>query len=159
MATLAARHLELPDERDTELAKDAAGRLAELLREASPSSAPFLLGNGDAADGPASVPLPPGALRHLAEVLTEMGRGNAVAVLPIPSEVTSQRAADILNVDHTYMLKLLDDDEIPHRMVDGKHRVSLPELLEYKTIDYDRKQELLNRMTREAQLMGLYDKL
>ena len=159
MATLAARHLELPDERDTELAKDAAGRLAELLREASPSSASVLLGNGDAAEGPAFVPLPTGALRHLADVLTEMGRGNAVSVLPIPSEVTSRRAADILNVDHTDMLKLLDDGEILHRIVDGKHRVSLPELLEYKTIDYNRKQKLLDDMTREAQLMGLYDKI
>ena len=159
MATLAARHLELPDERDTELAKDAAGRLAELLREASPSSASVLLGNGDAAEGPASIPLPTGVLRHLADVLTEMGRGNAVSVLPIPDEVSSQRAAYILNVDHTYMLKLLDEDEIPYRIIDGKHWVSLPELIEYKTIDYDRKQELLNKMTREAQLMGLYDKI
>ena len=75
MATLAARHLELPDEQDTELAKDAAARLADFLREESPSSASFLLGNGDGAEGPAPVPLPTGALRPLADMLTEMGRG------------------------------------------------------------------------------------
>ena len=157
MATLAARHLELPDERDTELAKDAAGRLAELLREASPSSAPFLLGNGDAADGPASVPLPTGALRHLAEVLTEMGRGNAVAVIPVRPEIYTWEAAEILNVDHSYMISLLDEGEIPCRRVNGFRRVPLPELLEFKRRDHERTQKLLNEMARESQLMGLYE--
>lgn len=157
MATLAARHLDLPDEQDTELAKDAAARLADFLREASPSFASCLLGNGDGAEGPAPVPLPTGALRPLADVLTEMGRGNAVAVIPIRPEIDTWEAAEVLNVDHSYMISLLDEGEIPHREVEGRRRVPLPELLEFKRRDYERTQELLNEMARESQLLGLYD--
>ncbi len=157
MAMLAARHLELPDEQDTELVKDAAGRLADFLRESSPSSAPFLLGNGDATEGSAPVPLPTGALRPLADVLTEMGRGNAVAVIPVRPEIDTWEAADVLNVDHSYIISLIDEGEIPCRVVDGFRRVPLPELLEFKRRDYERTQELLDEMARESQLMGLYE--
>lgn len=153
MATLAARHLELPDEQDTELAKDAAARLADFLREASPSFASCLLGNGDGAEGPVPVPLPTGTLRPLADMLTRY----AVAVIPIRPEIDTWEAAEVLNVDHSYMISLLDEGEIPHREVEGRRRVPLPELLEFKHRDYERTQELLNEMARESQLLGLYE--
>lgn len=79
----------------------------------------------------------------------------AVAFIPDHAELTTVQAADLLNVSRPYLIKLLDDKAIPHRMV-GKHRrIRVDDVMAYKdAIDRER-EEILDQLTREAQEQDL----
>lgn len=90
-----------------------------------------------------SVTLPATALKLLIEVLTEIGQGNAVSIIPIHAELTTQEAADLLNVSRPYLVGLLEKGEIPFRKVNTHRRVLYQDVIAYRErIDTDRRQAL-----------------
>ena len=100
-----------------------------------------------------SIPAP--VVDLLARILTLMANGDAVAVVPVRAEITTQQAADLINVSRPHLIKLLDRGEIPFRMVGTHRRVSLADVLEYRRRDQARRKAILDELTREAQEMGL----
>ena len=101
--------------------------------------------------------LPPAAARALLGVLTEMGRGNAVAVASDQAELTTNQAADLLNVSRPHLTKLLADGLIPFRMVGTHHRVRLQDVLAYKKETDAQRLAALDELTALGQELGLYD--
>ena len=101
------------------------------------------------------IELPAGAVKLLIRVLEAMADGRGVTVIPEGAELTTVQAAHVLNVSRPFLIKLLDEDAIPHRKV-GKHRrVRMEDVMAYKkAIDREREQ-VLDQLAREAQEQGL----
>lgn len=89
-------------------------------------------------------------------VLDELARGKALQLIAYPKDLTTQQAADILNVSRTYLLRLLDQGELPYIKVGTHRRVKLQDVLEYRARRSRQRQESLAKMARMAQELGVY---
>ena len=104
-----------------------------------------------------SIPLPESVFYVLERVAEVMARGDSITVVPVGKEVTTQQAADLLNVSRQYLVRLLDEGRIPYRKT-GKHRrLHIEDVLAFKQKrDQDRRAGLreLSQLTQE---LGGYD--
>ena len=110
--------------------------------------------HGKDEEGP-TIDLPASAINLLREVLAELANGNAVTVAPVHSYVTTQQAADLLNVSRPFLVGLLDDKAIPFKKVGNRRRIRLDDVLAYKRRDDQHRQALLDELTAEAEDLGL----
>ncbi|MDB5437844.1 MAG: uncharacterized protein JWM33_271, partial [Caulobacteraceae bacterium] len=90
--------------------------------------------------------LPNAATPLLTYLLMEMGRGNAVAVFPIHAELTTQQAADYLNVSRPYLISLLENDKIPFHTVGRHRRVRFLDLCAFKAKLEARRQKAMEAL-------------
>ena len=118
----------LPSEADAVLAKETSRVLASHLRHRSPMELRIL---GDPSPG-GRVKLPVSALRLLVRILEEMARGNAVTVIPVHAELTTQEAAEMLNISRPSLIQVLDEGKIDYRRVGTHRRVRFESLMKYK---------------------------
>jgi excisionase family DNA binding protein len=146
-----AKKLLVPTSEDTALAREA---LKSLI--ASTQSNPFKLQFQTKRASSESVTLPLSAVKLLMVILREMAAGDAVSLVPIRNEVTTQKAAEILNVSRPFLISLLEKHEIPARLVGSHRRIPLSPLLEYKRKTAAIREEALDQLAAEAQELKLY---
>ena len=101
--------------------------------------------------------LPHSILKVLVEVVHEMARGNAVRVMPIHAELTTQQAAELLNVSRPFLVSLLEKGEIKYRKVGTHRRILLEDLLVYKDRRDRERLSALDELAKEDQRLGLYE--
>src|SRR6202030_2676071 len=126
---------------DALLARESSRRLATHQLGTTPSVRIQLIDDGDEAE---TVAVPASALRLFLHLLTEMSQGNAVTLIPTHAELTTQQAADLLNVSRPYIVKLLDDGKIPGRTVGKYRRVCFDDLMAFKRKDDEARAKVLD---------------
>jgi excisionase family DNA binding protein len=101
------------------------------------------------------VPLPARAIEMIVAVLLAMAEHKPVSVIPHTAELTTQQAADFLNVSRPHLVSLVDKGEIAHRMVGTHRRVCVADLLAYKKRSDEKRRAAIHSMVAEAQKRGL----
>ena len=90
----------------------------------------------------------------LAQILGLLASGQGVTVTPSNAMLTTQQAADFLNVSRPYLIKLLEAGEIPFEMVGTHRRVAFGELMEYKRRDDQERRRAADELTELGQELG-----
>lgn len=102
------------------------------------------------------VEVPASVVEVLADVLNHVQRGEHVRVIADDEEITTQQAADLLNVSRPYLVGLVDGGEIPSRKVGARRRLKLADVLLYREVDRARRLRAVADLAAEAQDVGLY---
>lgn len=156
MAALAVNLEEVhePSVEEIDAARTAARQFSKLDHGASISFIPDSNGSEAKVE---PITIPANIFRTIIKMLVEMGNGNAVAVVPVSAELTTQQAADLLNVSRPHLVKLLSKNEIPYRMV-GTHRKLLArEVLNYREKAVLERRAALTSMVQLDEEFGLID--
>ena len=103
--------------------------------------------------------VPESALLLLARVIEVLTRGDAITVVPVGKELTTQQAANILNVSRQYLVRLLDDGRIPYRKTGTHRRVRMEDLLAYKRQRDRDRMASLDDLAQLSQDFGGYDEI
>ncbi|MGH3727177.1 MAG: excisionase family DNA-binding protein [Micromonosporaceae bacterium] len=104
-------------------------------------------------DGRETVTVPRVAVDLLVRVLANLAAGQGMTLVPAHAELTTQQAADLLNVSRPYLIKLLDENKIEYRTVGTHRRIKASSLVDYKRRDDAERREAadeLAAMTREV---------
>jgi len=145
--------LKVPSAEVTEEAKVALRAFSSLPGRRTPSRTVQVGPEGEGR--PVSATVPREAFDLFLEILGQMANGNAVTIVPVHAELTTQQAADLLNVSRPYLVGLLDEGKLPHRMVGAHRRVKAADLLAYQRRDEAERTKVLDELTAEAEKHGL----
>ena len=150
MPTLLERTV-TPSENDKRIASETSPFLEPLVSHAHDVQIQFV---GEATSNQIlSIPAP--ALRLLNEILKEMAKGNAVTLIPIHALLTTQEAADILNVSRPFLIGLLEAGKIPYQRLGSHRRILFKDLMTFKDKADSAREEVFRALTEEAQALDL----
>jgi excisionase family DNA binding protein len=138
-----------PTEADSLAARDSSRLLAAHLSKKRKFHVQVVPEGGRAEAESLTLPAP--VLDLLFAILTEMAEGHAVTLIPIHAELTTQRAADLLNVSRPFVVDLLEKGEIPHRKVGTHRRILFRDLMEFKQRSEVQRKKALDELVAEAQ--------
>src|SRR5215831_2945466 len=139
-----------PSKQDVELARASGQRLAPLARRGRP-----LTLRVRAAGEEETIELPAGAVKLLQAILEDMAAGRAVTLVPQNAELTTQEAADFLNVSRPFLIQLLEQKKLPFRLVGTHRRVRFEDVLRYKEDIDSKRRKVLDELTARAQELDM----
>jgi len=136
-----------PTEHDSRLARESSRRLSPYTKQ----NLKVRIYDGDGPD----IELPAAAVELLVHLLSQMAEGNAVTLMPIHAELTTEQASDLLGVSRPFLVKALDERQIPYRKVGTHRRVLFVDLMRYKEAMNAKRHEILDELTKQAQDLGM----
>lgn len=135
------------------LAQESSRRLARIIATKHKKPLQLRIQPEDAPEE--TVSIPESAFRLLSEILTQMAKGNAVTLIPVHAELTTQQAADILNVSRPFLVEQLEKNVIPFRKVGTHRRILFKDLMEYKEAIDRNRLKALDELAAQAQELDM----
>ena len=138
---------------ESSLAGESARILAQYMTAESAPACRIQFDSG----GPSqeNVAIPDSVVRLLAKILEELAKGNAVTVSSASQELTTQQAADLLNVSRPFLVQQLDKGLISYRKVGSHRRLRLNDVLGYKRSMDQNRLGALGQLSEIDQELGL----
>ncbi|MEX2489783.1 MAG: helix-turn-helix domain-containing protein [Pseudomonadales bacterium] len=141
----ASDYNELPNSETVELARTSAAELSRLLQEKPEADRASVKMDGH------DLILPRQAIMLLRDLLADMAQGNAVTIVPTHAEMTTQQAADILNVSRPHLIKLLESGELKFTKVGTHRRLRFEDLMQYKRKVAQESADAMDELVKQAQ--------
>lgn len=137
-----------PSAEDMQIAAESSRQLAAII------------GRGDNAririvDGEQDITVPVSAMRMLVDILAHMAEGEAMALIPQDAELTTQQAADFLNVSRPFFVKLLEEGKLDFHKVGSHRRVYFRDLVAYKEQSLNERRTALDELAKQAQELNM----
>jgi excisionase family DNA binding protein len=152
MTQTAHSDVNLPDEHEAQTALQGQRALAAYLSTSVGTQRIQIYDDNNQAH---PIELPTSALRLLVDILAELADGNAVRVVPVHAELTTQEAADLLNVSRPHVVKLLEANALPYHKT-GKHRrIRFVDLMRFKAQRAQSSEEAMSALMKQAQELGM----
>jgi excisionase family DNA binding protein len=153
MSTVTGKKIE-PGTVDAGDAQRALGRIKDYLARTAPSAGDIQVHLETGAQDEALV-LPRPVAEMFASILAALATGQGVQIMPLNAELTTQQAADMLNVSRPYLIGLLDARKIPYRLVGRHRRIRLADLRHYLREDDAVRTDAADELMRIDQELGL----
>lgn len=144
----------VPEERDSEMARDALRAMQEALR-AGRDLGPHDPVRLTVSDSSAEVVVPKAVMEFLSRVLANVANGQGVTLVPAHAELTTQQAADLLNVSRPFLVTLLESGKIDYRVVGTHRRVKAESLMTYMRKDDATRSAAADELTAMTRELGL----
>ncbi len=141
-----------PSEMDVLTARESVRALAKKLGQSGDNMKVRVEGPSGKGE---TVTIPKTAFRLFVAILAEMANGNAVRIIPHQAELTTQEAAELLNVSRPYLVRLLDDKRIPFHRVGTHRRILFKDVMAYKAQHRRARKDTLDRLSKLDQELGL----
>jgi len=150
MATQTFQNLEsiIPTETEVKLARKSSHILSSIPLKKTKSIEITL-------DETQNITLPLSAFKLLVSILTQMAEGNAVTLVPVHAELTTQEAAELLNVSRPFLIQLLESRKISFRKVGSRRKILFQDLMLYKTKTDKARRKVLDELAEEAQKLDM----
>lgn len=137
-----------PTDAEMRQARESSRQLSRVVSRGQPLR---LLTEGDSGG---TVEIPAAAAQLLVRLLAEMAKGNAVTLIPIHAELTTQRVADLLGVSRPFVVKEIEAGRLPARKVGTHRRVLFEDLVDYRKRTDASRQKALDELAELDQELG-----
>jgi len=137
----------LPTDEEAAAARECARVLSAYIRGGTETSR---LGISDDSGGHHYMEVPASTLMMIANILGEIGKGNAVSIESHPADLATHEAASLLNVSHSAFLRLLNEGEIPSCRIGLRRRVLYSDVIACKKRRRAELEKKLEELDRQA---------
>lgn len=103
------------------------------------------------------IPLPDSVYQALRQVVHMMAAGRVISLVPHDHYLSSQEAAEILNVSRPFLYTLLNEGQISYTMIGTHRRIQVEDLMEYKRKKDQTRRQALSELVAVSQELGFYE--
>lgn len=141
------KSINIPTNQEVTLARESSQKLAAYIKSTNNPAFQLITQGKDKE----IISIPTHALQLLVVILSQMAKGNAITLIPVHAELTTQEAADLLNISRPFLVNLLEERKIPFRKVGSRRRIFAKDILDYKEKTDKKRLEILEELANEAQ--------
>jgi excisionase family DNA binding protein len=142
-----------PGDVNVEQAERALRRIRSYLTHTARQEDDIAILGETGSDEPLILPRP--TVEMFAAILAALASGQGVQLLPVNAEVSTQTAAEMLNVSRPFLIGLLERGEIPYRLVGRHRRILFNDVIDYKRKDDRRRRDAVDALTALDEELGL----